>query len=253
MNIPTFDPTTLRAIDSYSMILVGMRRTGKTHAISCLLKQIGKQYDAVFLMSETCEVQDNCFEFIPDRHKFNGFKEDIVKRILDTQKKIKRYNQTHEEHEHKNIPDVLIILDDCINDHSIRHSKTLNDLFTMGRHFKVSIISLVQALTNAMNPKARNNADVMMFWRSINYKEREKIIENYLTPTRGKHSKQIGEAYMETIFDQPYVAMVVAVHAASNSKRLQDYVYRYLAPCKVPSYRLGNPKHFDDNDDRIGY
>jgi len=237
--IPTYDPRELGKIDAFSMILVGMRRTGKTHAISCMLKQMNRNFDTVFLMSETALAQDNCFEMIDDAYKYEYFDEGVVKKILNKQKELKLYNQTHEEFQKKKIPDLLIILDDCVNDPKIRYSKTLNDLYTQGRHYNVSIISLVQALTNAMNPKARNNADIMMFWRSINFKEREKIIENYLTPTKGKNSRKIGEEYMEKIFDQPYVAMVVAVHTASNSKKLNDYVYKYLAPCKIPKYQLG--------------
>lgn len=239
ISVPEFDPRELGTLDAFSMILVGMRRTGKTHAISCMLKQMNKNFDSAFLMSETAVAQSGCFEMIDERFKYEEFNEGVVKKILDKQKELKLYNQTHEEHEQKHIPSVLIVLDDCINDPKIRSSRTLNDLYTLGRHFNVSIISLVQALTNAMNPKARNNSDVMMFWRSINYKEREKVIENYLTPVKGKQSRMVGENYMEAIFDEPYVAMVVAVYKASNSKSLEDYVYRYKAPCKIPKYQIG--------------
>ena len=106
--------------DAFSMILFGARRQGKTHLLSHLLYTLTqkRKYDVCFLFSETGTVQD-AYEYISDYYKYDSLREDIIEKIFKRQEKIKEHNNKVEEIDQKNLPSVLIIADDVINDKSL--------------------------------------------------------------------------------------------------------------------------------------
>jgi len=231
-----FDSKELNKLDSFSLISIGARRCGKTHGICCLLCESKIEFDVVFLFSETAEVQDDYFECIPFQYKYNELKVDIIEKIMKKQKSIKEKNDE--------LPRVLIIADDCINNKDTFYSKTILNLYTLGRHYRISTIFLLQALTGSIHPKARLNADIIIMFRMISAKERKKFVEDFLTPSRGKDSFSIGEEFMENAFNEPYASLVICAYKSSNVKKLEDYVYRYKACDKIPEFCLGHEKHW---------
>jgi hypothetical protein len=73
---------------------------------------------------------------------------------------------------------VLLILDDCISDATIKTSKPFELLFTRGRHINISIIFISQYLKAAITPVIRNNIDFCLF-SQVNAQGLKLIYEEY--------------------------------------------------------------------------
>ena len=229
--------------------MFGARRQGKTHLLSHLLYKLSRkrQWSAVFLFSETASVQDSSYEFIPDAYKYDSLDTGVLERILKTQRKIKEHNNAVDGEDKKPYGKILIICDDVINNKDVFYSPVVNSLFTQGRHFNVDICILSQSLTG-LHPKARNNADAIIIFRSLSKKQRDSIVEWYLTIHNNKDSKNLSYAFMETIYQKPFTAMVLDIGNAQNVCEHCEYVFKISASAyNPPDFFLGKKKHWEDS------
>ena len=88
---------------------------------------------------------------------FKVFNEEIINKISKFQE---RYRKTK-------IPNnCCIIIDDCIGGIGNEFKILLDKLYSLGRHYLCSIITLSQIGKNVITPTMRNNVDIWMF--SIN-------------------------------------------------------------------------------------
>ena len=74
---------------------------------------------------------------------------------------------------------VLLILDDCCSDNDFHHSKSLKQIFTKGRHYKISIIITCQYV-NHVPVVARTNTDFIICGQ-LNSQGIELLVNEYLS------------------------------------------------------------------------
>ena len=143
----------------FSMAVASKRATGKTMLISVLIKALleDKAVDMVLVMSQTQHVNAD-YSFLPKRLR-QAFSEDVIKKLMDTQGKVPK----------KKREQVLLVLDDVLSDKEAEKSRFIKRLYTLGRHYDISIILISQTSNVALTPAIKQNSDWILYSRQNRY------------------------------------------------------------------------------------
>ena len=158
-------------------ILCGRRGSGKSSLMLNLLKRKSspyhKFYDNIMMCSPTAGRDpkfDKLVEELNREGKFYDTLDDEV--VTDIVEKLKVANDSYKEEHPKSEPHNLLIIDDCI--HLMGASPMLNQLFSNGRHLKLSVFICTQKL-NKLSTMCRGQADILTFFPNDNAKEFETL------------------------------------------------------------------------------
>ena len=210
-----------------SLVASGVRASGKTFAIERIHPILEKKlrFAKTILISGTGKIQKGVFPFVGKKDRYEPSEmNEVIATIIDIQKKQSKGKRKP--------PHVCIILDDVLGTHSggkrIRYSKELEFLFIAGRHYNISVILLLQALSGAVPPAIRSNADILMAWKTPSRVVRKFLVDNFLTI--GESRKEAYRVLDTEIWNEPFKAMVVVQSNIQKSKDLSGFVFTYLAP-----------------------
>ncbi len=155
-----------------TLLVVAKRNSGKSQLIRYLILLHKNQFDKVFLICPTEGVNSFYSDIIEKRNIHINYDEAFIKNLIDT---MTRANSNQPKDKRQN---VLLILDDCISDATIKTSKPFELLFTRGRHINISIIFISQYLKAAITPVIRNNIDFCLF-SQVNAQGLKLIFDEY--------------------------------------------------------------------------
>lgn len=143
----------------FSMSVASKRNTGKTLLVSALIQQLvnSRAVDMVLVMSQTQHVNDD-YSFLPKRLR-QTFSEDVIKKLLDTQGKVPK----------KKRDQVLLVLDDVLSDKDAERSRFIKRIYTLGRHYDISIVLISQTSNVALTPAIKQNSDWILYSRQNRY------------------------------------------------------------------------------------
>lgn len=157
-------------------IICGKRGSGKSTLLLNLLKRKNspyhKFYDNIMMCSPTAGRDpkfDKLVEELQREDKFyDTLNDDVVNDIVE---RLKQFNDEYAVEHPKSQPHNLLILDDCIHlmGTSNAHS-SLNQLFSNGRHLKLTLFICTQKL-NKLSTLCRSQADLITFFPNDNQKE----------------------------------------------------------------------------------
>ncbi len=207
--------------------ITSKRRTGKSVLLKDLCYKMKNWYSKVYVFSMTAHLQPDLFDFVEDHNIFNGFNEEKLNEIWDSQEKL------FEDLKGKNLPPVMIILDDIISDPNFKKSEIMFRLAVMGRHLQFCVVILTQNFTS-IDPKIRKNVDLAMAFYLDDYDNREQFAKSYLSTKNPK----VGVAIFERITREPYQAIVVMNSRISQSP--EDTVRTYKAELELPKFMMGS-------------
>lgn len=238
--------------ENFFIIFYGLRRSGKTTMLRYMLYELREQLKdyEVCLFSGTAEVSPEDYDFIPEKAKYPNIKEmeTDLQTILGKQKKAKKEaERTGEDVKH-----VLIIFDDVISENIVRHSESLNFLAVGGRHVNISVLILSQVVTGSgsVPPIVRTQADaIFVVANPRSERERELLVEQYLTPTKLNEGKKRAEIILDTATSVQYRALVIMT-TDSSLRRLEEFLYLYgPVPDEIDDdFRLGTEEQWEDED-----
>ena len=135
------------------------RNTGKTMMISVLIQELVKQgkADLVMVMSQTVGVNDD-YWFINPRLR-QPFNEATIKKLMDRQSKVKKSEREQ----------CLLVLDDVLSSKDAENSRFIKRLYTLGRHYDISVILISQTSNVALTPAIKQNSDYILYSRLNRY------------------------------------------------------------------------------------
>ena len=214
-------------------LIYGARGRGKTVFLRYLIHSLKRNWDEVYLFSQTADFQKDVYDFVPEENMFKEFDVDALHKLLETQcddVKHKLKNDQERYIKHK-----LIIFDDVISDPRIRASPEFNSLFTTGRHYRTSSVVLSQCVggRDGIGKAARGNTDLLVSFYPQNFIDRESIVEQFLSTKQ----KLIGEIVLKNITKEPFTAICVV--GRIPAMEYEDYVFKMRAPEKVPKFLIG--------------
>ena len=238
-------------IDFPAILVASPRRSGKSWFIKHLLYWMDEypkgKYDACFLYSgSSFNNQWSCF---PKRFQFFDWTEKNaahLQSILRNQKRLIEEDENKDQPTGKT-PTVFVLLDDIMTGEGNLwqglRGRVLQQCYTMGRHCKVCVITIVQRL-RAFSA-LRGNSDALILFRETNRNIRKAIIEEHMSC---EESTEIGvfrraETFYERCFKSKHHALVLDLAGSRGAKSLIQYCYSCKAPEEeCPEFYL-SPEH----------
>ena len=163
-------------------VIVGRSRSGKgvwTHRfLEKLIKAKKLNLTNAYLFSSSADVQTDSFPLIK-HNRHTTYDDDMVMDLVEKNgdkikaeiKKGKPKKQVLKDNH------ILFIIDDLVG--NLKHSKSLIQLSTSGRHKSCSVLLLTQALSSAIPTIVRKNCSWLTAYPSISHRVMEILIKEY--------------------------------------------------------------------------
>lgn len=228
--------------ENFFVLFYGARRTGKTHALSCLLEAVKDRFDFAYLFSETStlhigEKGEANFDFIRDEAKFQGFDEDALNKIIERQILVKKFNNKCKYKGDQKPNKTLIIFDDFVHLKEVRYSQLFTQLPVLGRHMDLSVICLSQGYSavgsSGLNPATRQNADLICTFYPRNVDDSARIAQWYLP-----RSLLEGMWFVNSVCREKHQLLAINLTDPSETDYV-DFCTKYKAPEDIPKYQIG--------------
>jgi hypothetical protein len=206
----------------FRLLLSGQSGSGKTLLCVNLVRRFMKGYfDVLFLFSSSAS-KDNTQDLlnIPRQNVQSDLDDEAIphlEHILNVQEK---------EIEKKGIDKVdkiLIIFDDIIASPKFLNSKIYKKILTMGRHYSISSISLIQRYCSIPRVLRLQMSDVCVFLGTSS--EMEAISEEYCPP--GKHPVKDMRKLINVATNEPFSFLYINVREPVET-RFRKCLHTYL-------------------------
>lgn len=182
--------------------------SGKTTQITELLKnkEFKKQFkNNIFIFSPTSFSDKSYKDLTKEENIFEDYDEEILGEIMKESKEVIKMNKGKKKNP------ILIILDDAITD--INRNGILNQIFTKGRHYDLSIIVSTQQAHLCTPCMRLNCSHKVLFPQKLNDMELKALSE--LMPVDKKIFMEIVEDIRKS---EPYTFLEVDFTAPNMSK-----------------------------------
>ena len=177
-------------------MLVGPSASGKTVLLTNMILDIYRGcFSRIYIWSPSIEV-DNTWkpvkDYIRDHTKpndkekcyFDPYEPSELEAVIKTQQKVIDYQK---ERKHKDLYQILIVVDDFADDQNFtRRSTLLHQLYIRGRHYMISTITSTQVY-KAISNVIRKNMTHLFIYRLRNYSDLEGIVEELSAVYDKKH------------------------------------------------------------------
>lgn len=216
-----------------AIILASSRGGGKSVLLISLMKYLDKRYrfSNIFAFSQTDAIV-NGLPFMRQDRIFSNL--DNLQSILETRTKSKDISK---------LPYICLLFNDIAslreNGKSFKNSESLEKIYSMMRHYRCVVVTLVQKLT-MINPLIRLNSDCTFLWVAKSHIVKQKIKDEYLGLAKNK--KESEEIYEQIFNGTPYNSMVVLQFKQGVTK-LNEYVFEFIAPFPVPKWKSKSLKN----------
>ena len=216
-------------------MLVGPSGGGKTVLLTNMILDIYRDcFSRVYVWSPSINVDSTwkpVKEYIQnhikpnDREKcyFDSYEPSELEQVIKTQQKVIDYQK---EQKHKDLYQILIVIDDFADDTNFtRKSTLLHQLYIRGRHYMISTITSTQVYKQ-ISPIVRKNMTHLFIYRLRNYGDLESIVEE-LNAIYDK--KTLLQIYHEAV-SEDYSFLYVNLMQKDKSKMFMIRFDHYLNP-----------------------
>lgn len=142
-------------IQDKTILLCARRGSGKSELIKYMIKEFGHLFECVIVISTT-DFSGFYKQIIPEKNISNVYQDKIVESLLNKLEKTNKGKNQKDE----NFKRVLLVLDDVISDTRLASSKSLEKVYTKGRHYGITLI-LASQYIKKIPPVMRENVDLV--------------------------------------------------------------------------------------------
>ena len=201
----------------FSICLVGASNSGKTTLLLNLLEQYSDKFRAqdVILISPSIDLDDK-LDMINCKWKYNKFNEEVIDSTVDQQKNIKKF-------EPNKLPNLLVILDDCLQTGAFNHHGVIETAFVRLRHYNISLICTSQKYSG-LSRTIRLNCKSLIIFEPYNMSEFDHILDE----NSDKYTRKKYKAMMDHVFSKPFAFLLINNTERDKSKRYIDSFQNYL-------------------------
>jgi hypothetical protein len=132
--------------------LCARRASGKSQLLRYIILKNKHLFDAKFLICPTEKINKFYDGVFKKENVFETYSDNWISNLMD---KLAKENEGKSDKDSKH---VLLVLDDVCSDTDFHHSKTFKQIFTKGRHYKISLI-ITSQYPYHIPPIARVNCD----------------------------------------------------------------------------------------------
>ena len=233
-------------VPPFCMLICGSVRSGKSNFIVNALRGepdesgfFGTEYfDKVVILSNTIN-NDPKGKYLMDAFEVIDHYDD---------KYIKDFIAEQKEHEREDMPTGLIVLDDIIS-RDFKRTSEISFLSSRFRHIETSLMISVQSFRACSNV-IRNNSDFILIFKQNNFKELQKISEEYSDYCG---SEELFMKYYSYCMKEKYSFLVI--NAQQNPAVFMNRFEEVIGHGDKPSVNLGTLDeegeevlHYEDPD-----
>ena len=154
---------------------IGKRKSGKSLSAAMVINYLVKRkaFDRVIVFIGTPYCNPELISIVKRKFDarliFTAFKEEVLLKIIEQQKLLRDQNKNS---------NILIVWDDIFTSNN-RYSHVMNKLFSSGRHWLISCITLCVSWVD-IAPSCRRALDFCVLFSNITYNDTHFLIHNYL-------------------------------------------------------------------------
>ena len=224
------------------MLVIASRRSGKSHLITHFLEEYTKKNktQGIFLFSKT----NAGFDGIPSNYRYYNL--DILPSIIDQQLKVKKHNMKAKK---KDIikSNIIVILDDMVGEGGLgadmRTNRFLNKVSVNGRHLSHledsnMMVILISQIFTGISPQIRLNTDFLFTTKLQARKERENIINSFLSLNSGRRGLSESYEVFDSVVNKDDFNFIAIHTTHQNKKKFSDYIYNFKAPSNLLNKKL---------------
>ena len=132
------------------------RNSGKSELVKYIIHQYHQEFSNIFVISGTEKVNKfySKIPFINPKYIYHTFDSSFIENLLKNMEKINE-GKTKKDKDFKRI---LLIMDDVFSSFNAHSEKAFEQIFTLGRHLGVTIITITQYIY-MLPPRCRSNCD----------------------------------------------------------------------------------------------
>lgn len=238
-------------IPYFTMVVYGRRRIGKSILVSHILSKIKDRFEDAYVFSQTSEVQPLMWSSFHKSRIHNGYSSTKLADIFQERRKLmEKVNDEFKQKRKKDVgshkmtasddkfykalvektlKDTLILLDDIVGESAIRTCKLFQNIFTLGRHYRLSLIILSQNANRrgSINRECTGNADYALTSSMLLRDDYQVLAEQYWG-TEGAHK---GAEYIAANTTEDYVFLFTDnTNKTKNRAKLTDHTFTVRAP-----------------------
>ena len=190
-------------------------------------------------------------DFLPPTFIHHEYREDIIPKLLQRQKRVLEKNKQRKKKGKKLIdPRAFLIMDDCMSSkHLWLKDPCMLSIFNEGRHYQITFILAMQ-YSLGIQPELRSNFDYIFLLGEDFVNNRKKLYEHYagMFPTRSLFD----QVFLQVTDD--YGTMVINNRLRTSKIRKKVFWYKakkrenFSVGCK--KYLKFHDKYFDVNHDK---
>ena len=114
-----------------TICLCAKRNSGKSQLMRYIILMSKHLFKKIFVICPTEQINHFYKGLVDEKNVFESYNEQWVEKLM---KALAKENDGKRD---KDASHILLILDDCCSDTNFHQSKTLKQLFTKGRHYKI--------------------------------------------------------------------------------------------------------------------
>ena len=203
-------------------VIASLRHSGKSELARMLILKEKNNFDSIFVISPTNKC--NCFyDFIDQRNVIDNYSDEWVNQLFSKMEKLNLgKNEKSSDAVH-----VLLVIDDSASGEGFKNSKSLEKIFTIGRHFFISVIVICQRI-KSLSTTCRINT-IFLLVGTLN-QQSKKILEDEYTLANIQKDK-FQEMYRDAVKNFGFLII-------NNSAGNQEDLNSYYASIRVPIDKL---------------
>lgn len=257
----------------FCISLAGPRESGKSYLLTNIIKEILPRFKKIHVLSTSLDSNHDYDDFMVDPYKpehelsarEKRLKEQfvfeknpstkLINDIIDEmeEQKCSRVNEERfgagielipKERKGKRwptkCPQVLIILDDCLDTGLLNRKGIIDTLAERGRHMNVSVIVTTQ-MYKKLSLNVRNNSEYLFFFSPYSYGELEKYLEDFVPRELLKYARA---KFIEVFGDQFNFILISSIHSTDPLKKMrygkaEDFFKNNLQYILPQDYHVG--------------
>lgn len=207
----------------FVLTIIGPRGSGKSHLLKRALQSgLEKQYDHTIVVSRSLDYNSDYDEF----RGRDGYTLDSSPKASNLTKLIQQCEKAKKESEASRrrrrddriyCPDVLLILDDCIDTEAMSvYGGPMDTIATRGRHFDIAAIMTSQKLKKVSTP-IRTNSDMMIFFSPFSLGDFEQFMDQFVWSEDRKAMRYT----MKRLFATPHLFIILDNTESDPAKKIK--------------------------------
>ena len=203
-------------------VIASLRHSGKSELARMLILKEKHKFQSIFVISPTNKC--NCFyDFIDQKNIIDNYTDEWVNELFSSMEKLnlgKNEKSTDAVH-------TLLVIDDSASGEGFKNSKSLEKLFTIGRHYFISTLVICQRI-KSLSTTIRINTNFLIVG-NLNQQSKKLLLDEYTLATIEKDKfKQVYDTATKNF------GFLIINNSAGDHSNLNSY----YASIRVPIDKL---------------